>query len=443
VFISPELSNEEMFLAARIARDGIGTNNIGSLALLSSGAEAGALDASLGFTASTADRTAVASADLIVCNNVDPQNDQLILGIKIIDAVQGGAGLIVTGSTADSLASLAALSLDPMRGRAALLWNGVMQVLLDRGFFARDAVRTLPGGEEFLSDLFDYSPQAISELTGVEAEKIIAAADRLAAAGKIVFIHGPDRTQDQSPGDAVALANLVILLRAKGVRADLILPFAGANGAAVEVVGADPRFLAGRKPSDGRPGAKSRAELREMLKDGRIRAAIILGEDPMQDDKLGSYFGNAEFLAVLDWCPTETTQFADVVLPGSTFLESDGTRVNFEGRLTRYTQAVLPPFGAPTWEILAGLAKAFGIEGIGGTFAEISSDIDRRVRAGLGDRVPEYWNTGEARDGNSVARLNIADVRTKPSPIAPALTVAERYKRQVRDVGVDRYRVQI
>ena len=443
VFVSPDLSNEEMFLAARIARDGIGTANIGSLALLSSGAAAGALDASLGVTASTADRTAVAAADLIVCNNIDLQNDQLILGIKIIAAVQGGAGLIVAGSAADPLASLASLSLDPMRGRAALLWNGVMQVLLDRGFFARDAVRALPGGEQFLSDLFDYNPQAISELTGVEAEKIVAAADRLAAAGKVVFVHGPDRTQDHAPGDAVALANLIILLRAKGVRADLILPSAGANGAAVEAVGADPRFRAGRTPAEGRPGAHSRAELREMLKDGRIRAALIIGEDPMQDDKLGSYFGNAEFLAVLDWTPTETTQFADVVLPGSTFLESDGTRVNFEGRLMRYTQAVRPPFGAPTWAVLAGLAKAFGIEGLGSTFAEISSDLDRRVRAGLGDRVGDYWNAGEARGGSGAARLSIADVRTKPSPIAPALTVAERYKRQVRDVGLDRYRVQI
>jgi anaerobic selenocysteine-containing dehydrogenase len=162
----------------------------------------------------------------------------------------------------------------------------------------------------------------------------------------------------------------------------------------------------------------------------------------MRDDKLGSYFGNGEFLAALDWCPTETTRFADVVLPGSTFLESDGTRINFEGRLTRYTQAVKPPFGAPPWEILAGLAKAFDIEGIGATFAEISSEIDRRVRAGLGDRVRFYWNTGEARDGNGFARLNIADVRTKPSPIAPALTIAERYKRQVREVGVEHYRVQ-
>jgi formate dehydrogenase major subunit len=442
VFISPELSNEEMFLATRIAREGIGTNNIASLSLLTSGAAAGALDASLGVTASTADRAAVKAANLIVCNNTDLQNDHLILSIEILAAAGERAKLIVAGSAGDALANRATLALDPMRGRSALLWNGVMQVLLDRGFFSRDAVRKLPGGEGFLSDLFDYSPQAISELTGVEAPKIIAAADELAAAKKVVFIHSPDRAQDQAPGDAVALANMVILLRSKGIGADLVLPFVGSNGAAVEIIGADPGFLAGRMPANGLPGAKSRADLLALLKDGRLKAALIVGEDPMRDDKVASYFGNAEFLAVLDWTPTETTEYADVVLPGSTFLESGGTRINFEGRLTRYTQALRPPFGAATAEVLAGLAKAFGIEDAGGTIDEITAGLDRLMRAHLGDRVKFTWNTGEARGGSGAVRLNVADVRTKPSPIAPPLTVAEHYKRQVREVGVAHYRVQ-
>jgi predicted molibdopterin-dependent oxidoreductase YjgC len=442
VFLSPDLSNEEMFLATRIAREGVGTNNVASLSLLVSGAAAGALDASFGLTASTADRTALKAADLIVCNNTDLQNDHLILSIGILAAVGEGAKLILAGSAGDALAVRATLALDPMRGRSALLWNGVMQVLLDRGFFSRDAVRALPGGEEFLSDLFDYSLKAISELTGVEAPKIVAAADELAAAKKVVFVHSPDRTQDQAPGNAAALANMVILLRSKGIGAELILPFVGANGAAVEIIGADPGFLAGRMPVNGLPGAKNRADLLALLKDGRLKAALIIGEDPMGDDKVASYFGNAEFLAVVDWTPTETAAYADVVLPGSTFLESGGTRINFEGRLTRYTPALRPPFGKTTAEVLAGLARAFGIADAGGTMDDISAGLDRLMRAKLGDRVKFCWNTGEERGGIGVGRLTVADVRTKPNPIAPALTVGERYKRQVRDVGVAHYRVQ-
>ena len=440
VFISPELSNEELYLAARLAREGIGTNNIGSLALVCSGAESGALDASLGFTASTAPRQALRSADLIVCNNTDTQNDQLILGVEILGAVRGGARLIAASSSGDALSTLATLSLDPMRGRAALLWNGVMQVLLDRGHFAREAVLKLPGGEEFLGDLFDYGAKSISDITGVEEARIVEAAELLAAAKKVVFVHSPDRPQDQAPGDIVALANLVVLLRSKGVRADLCLPHVAANGAGAEIVGADPRFLPGRRPSGGLPGAKSRRELLAMLEEGRLKAAIIIGEDPMRDDKCASYFGNAEFLAAADWCHTETTQFADIILPGSTFLEGEGTRINFEGRLTRYARAVEPASGVPGWKLLARLAEAFGVKGIGESFAEVSAEADRAARAGLGERVKLYWNTGEERDLNLPARLRVADARTKPSRIPAPMTVAEQYKRQLRDLGAERLR---
>jgi len=439
VFVSPELSNEELFLAARIAREGIGTNNIASLSLLCAGTESAALDASLGFSASTADRSALESADLVICNNADAQSDQLILGVEILAAARRGARIVVASSAADALASLATLTLDPMRGRAALLWNGVMQVLLDRGFFAREDVRNLPGGAEFLGDLFDYSAQSISDLTGVSAQKIVAAADQIASAKKVVVVHSPDRPQDQSPGDIVALANLVILLRAKGVAADLLLPHAGANGAALEVMGADPRFAPGRRPSGAAPGAKSRRELLEMLASGRIKAALILGEDPMHEDKVAAYFGDAGFLAVADWCHTETTQSADVILPATTFLESDGTRINFEGRLLRYNQALQAPGGAAGWQVLAELARAFGLAGVGGSFAEVFAAADRCAREGLGGLVGVYWNTGQKR-AEAGACLKVADVRARPSPLCPPLTVAGQYKRQLREVGAERFR---
>ena len=437
VFVSPELSSEEMHLAARIAREGLGTNNIGSLSLVCAGAEAGALDASLGFTGSTADRSAVRSADLIVCNNADALNDHMVLSVEILEAVRAGAKLILAGSGVDPLAAVAALTLDPMRGRAAMLWNGVMQLLLDRGVLKRDVVRGLPGGEEFLGDLRDYGAKTIADLTGVEENKIAAVAELLAAAKKVAIIHSPDRPQDRSAGDAVVLANLALLLRSNGARADILLPHLAANGAAMETVGADPGFAA-----DGLPGAKDRRELLKLLQDGKLKAALIIGEDPMHDDKTASYFADVEFLAAADWCQTETTRFADVVLPASTFLESEGTRINFEGRLIRYGQAVPPAGGVAGWELLAQMAKAFGVGGVETGFAALSADVDRAARAALGAKAKFCWNTGEARDWDGRGRLIVADVRTKPSPISPPLTVSEQYKRQSREVGLEHFRVQ-
>ncbi len=441
VFVSPELSNEEMYLAARIAREGIGTNNISSLSLLCADTDSGALDGSLGFTASTSGMESLDTADLVVCNNTDTQNEHLILSVQIIKAVRAGAKLIISGSTGDSMAGSAKIRFDPMRGRSALLWNGVIQVLLDRGFFDRGGVKKLQGGDKFLSDIFDYTASSISDVTGVEERKIKEAADLISASKKIVFVHCPDRSLDRSPGDITVLANLLILLRSKGIEADIILPYTGANGAAMEVTGADPKFCPGRLPSGAMPGAGGRRELFNMLKEGKIKAALIIGEDPMRDDKTASYFGNIEFLAAADWCVTETTLAADIVLPCSTFFESDGKRINFESALIRYTKAVEPLCGIPSWKMLAGLAEAFAIKDIGKSFDAVSSGLDAVVRAGVGDFAKFYWNTGQKRGKSAVQQLKVADVRTKPSPVSPPLTISGYYKRRIIDVG-RHFRVQ-
>ncbi|MCK4807693.1 MAG: FAD-dependent oxidoreductase, partial [Candidatus Aegiribacteria sp.] len=119
VFVSPELTNEELYLAGKIAREGIGTNNIGSLAILSGGGRSGVLDTAFGFTASTSDRSCIDNADLIICNNTSLQSDHLILAVDVIQAVKSGAKLIVSNSALDAMDQhLAALAVDPMRGRA-------------------------------------------------------------------------------------------------------------------------------------------------------------------------------------------------------------------------------------------------------------------------------------------------------------------------------------
>ena len=112
------------------------------------------------------------------------------------------------------------------------------------------------------------------------------------------------------------------------------------------MTGADPAFTAGRIPAgDSFKGARSHKELRGLLEAGEIRAALIIGEDPMAWGRTGAWFGNVEFMAAMDWTDTETTRFANVVLPGSTFLETNGTRCNFEGRVARFIRAVEPPAG--------------------------------------------------------------------------------------------------
>jgi formate dehydrogenase major subunit len=444
VFVSPELTNEEVYLAARIARDGLGTNNISSLSILGTGKEGARLDASFGYTASTADRSCIGDADLIVCNNTSLESDHQVLAVDVIQRAKAGAGLIVTNSSLDRTDKIiASLAMDPLRGTSSVLWNAVTQVLLDEGFFKREKVSGLPGADRFLADRGpdnrDYDLGSVEDLTGVRKEDIRKAAEILRGAKRVVFIHSPDRPQDSSPGDMRTLGNLVVLLRSIGVRAELLLPRITANSAALEPVGADPAFAPGRVPSPSTlPGARSHRELRKLLEDGEIRAALIVGEDPMAWDQTGSWFQNVEFVAAMDWAPTETTRYADVVLPGSTYLEQSGTRCNFEGNLVQFSKAVPPPSGVSGIDVLRGLAGEFGVA----VPRDLTAHIESVVRGGLGRLACFYLNKGEERMSDIKAGLVAAGARAKPMRVQPPLTPGEKYKREIKEVGTERFRVR-
>jgi predicted molibdopterin-dependent oxidoreductase YjgC len=231
----------------------------------------------------------------------------------------------------------------------------------------------------------------------------------------------------------------VILLRSVGVDANLLLPRTMANSAGVEVSGADPAFAAGRLPSpEGLPGARTHRDLRRLLSEGEIRAALVIGEDPMDWGKSGAWFQNVEFLAVMDWTPTETTAYADVVLPGSTYLESGGTRCSFEGKLVRFTQAVQPPAGNTGIEVLTGLADDFGI----GLSDDLTGEIAGLVEKNLPETAPFYWNTGEERKSGPAPSLIPVEARVETVSIQSPLTHGEKYKKEIREVGTERFRVR-
>ncbi len=160
----------------------------------------------------------------------------------------------------------------------------------------------------------------------------------------------------------------------------------------------------------------------------------------MQSDRFSSYFANVEFTVAMDWAQTETALLADIALPGTTYLESEGTRFNYEGRSARFTKAVNPPSGVQGWEVLARLAAALGLR-VPGTLAEATSELRLLVRDNTGERFAFYWNEGEPHSWDGKGKLQVADVKTAPTPIAPAMTECERYKRSLREVGEERFRV--
>jgi len=439
VFVSPELTNEEFFIAGKIAREGLGTNNIASLSVLGTGNKSGVLDASFGFTASTSDRSCLRDADLIVCSNTSLESDHLVLSVDVIRAVKSGAKLIVSNSTLDTTDQvLSALTMDPMRGRNAILWNGIMQLLIDEGWFNRELLLEVDASDDFLRDR-DFNIKRTVELSGIDERVIRKAAEIIRDSNKVVFIHSLDRARDHAPADAETLANFVTLLRAKGVEADLLLPRLYSNSAGLEIMGIDPEFRPGKiAGSGGAAGSETHEDLIAKLENGEISGAILLGEDPMAWPKSGSWFRNIEFLVAMDWTESETTRIADVVLPGSTCLETEGTRCNFEGNLVKFERAIEPPSGLSGVDVLKLLAEKLGVE----VPANITLEIDSLVSEKMRRVKPFYWNTGEKREFPERLRLVPIPADVRPVPIPPALTHGEIYKKEIRDVGTERFRVR-
>ncbi|NCC51932.1 MAG: hypothetical protein EOM20_12045 [Spartobacteria bacterium] len=440
VLVAPDLTNEELYLAARMAREGLGTNQIGSLSALESGYIPGRLDAQLGYTASTADRSALQEADLIICNNTNLEADQLVLSADVLRAVRGGAGLLMVNSAPDDgEQSLADIILDPMRGRAGHLWKGLLKLLYEGGAWDKTQVAALPGA----SALFDGTPadiQRILEQTGVDKKDLLAAVERIGAARRVVIVHGIDRANDRAAGDLEMLANLLIILRATGRDADLLLPAAQSNLMGMDLMGAHPLWAIGGQPTGEVGGAATVEAFRQALKDGRIRAALIIGEDPLSQDATAACFRNTEFLAVMDWTETETVRLADAALPMPTLLETPGTRCSFEGRVITFPAGVDSPAPAAGWQVLADMARRLGMPVTDGGLDALSGDIAAKITDGMGERRPFYWNTGEPRPRTNNVRLVDAEVSGPATPQPAPLREIERYKWDIRNIGKERFR---
>jgi len=443
VFVSPDLTNEELYLASKIAREGLQTNNIASLSLLSSAQESGILDEAFGFTGSTSDRQCIKDADLIICNNTSIESDHLVLGVDIIEAVKGGARLIVVNSaigTTDQM--LSAVTMDPMRGKATLLWLGVIKALEESGFFSQNTLAAITDMNLFTDKHLDFDE--LSLLTGVSKDAVQKAADIIANAKKTVVIHCPDRPQDRAEGDMAVLADFVILLKRKGVRADLLLPRSHSNGAGIEIMGADPAFLPGRLSTaktiseDAAKGATNLGELRKFLEEGKLKAAFVIGEDPISWNRTESWFRNVEFLAAMDWTPTETTRAADIVLPASTYLEECGSRCNFEGRVIEYTTAVKAPAGISSKEILIEMAKCLELEISGDISEEMKTLIEKKTDKAV---IPFCFNSGQIR--KLLPKSDLVKVRpaAELGSIPLPLTQHEKYKSEIINVGSKYFKV--
>lgn len=329
---------------------------------------------------------------LIIGSNTTEQHP--VFGYTLRQAVlQRGTKLVVADPRNIPISDFATLHLRHQPGTDVALVNSLAHVILNNGWHDEEFISSRTEGfEEFADSLVDYSPEAVADITGLSVEEIQQAAEILAKHSPMAVIWAMGITQHTTGVmNVFSLANLQMLLGNMGVPGGGTNPLRGQNnvqgacdmGALVnvfpgyqQVVSAEVRekfnqAWALSSPGDERSGTASLfgelpgrtvTEMTNGLLDGSVRGLYIIGENPIMSDPNSNHvrecFEAGEFILLQEIFPSETSQYADILLPGVTFAEKTGSFTNTERRIQPVSQAIKIEGDARNdWEITSDLAR--------------------------------------------------------------------------------------
>lgn len=289
-----------------------------------------------------------------------------IIALRMKEAVAKGAQLIVADPRRIPLVKFATLWLRHRPGTDAVLLNAIMNAILAEGLEDKDFIANRTEGyDEFVKSLATFTPEYGQEITGVPAEDIRKAARIFASAKNAGLYYAMGITQHvMGTNNVHAVGNLAMLTGNVGKRAAGVNPLRGQNNVqgACDMGGLpnvypgyqkvdDPAVKAKFEQAWGKPlSAKIGLPATEMtgaMLSGQLKGLYVFGENPALSDPNTSHsvkaFKNLEFLVVQDIFMTETAKLADVVLPGVSFAEKEGTFTSSERRVQRVRKAINPP----------------------------------------------------------------------------------------------------
>jgi formate dehydrogenase alpha subunit len=387
----------------------------------------------------------------IIGSNTTEQHP--VLGTRIRRAKRmRGAKLIVADPRRIDIAGYADLHLQHKPGTDLALLNGLMHIIIREGWhdMAFIAERT-EGFEELRVVVEKYTPEVVSDITGVPVSQLEAAARMMAEnrPGALLFAMGITQHTVGVP-NVMSCANLQMLLGNMGMPGGGVNPLRGQNNVqgACDMGGLPNYYPAYQYVTDTAAQEKFQAawgvplpnqvgltvtEMLAGLESGRVRGMYVIGENPMTSDPdlnhVRHALQQAEFMVVQELFFSETSYFADVVLPAASFAEKEGTYTNTERRIQRVRKAVSPPGEAMTdlW-IVSELARKLLALGAAspdpaaphvGWDYECPSDVMREVNA----LAPIYAGVTYARLDRGVQLQ--WPVRDKNHPGTPVLHVGK------------------
>jgi formate dehydrogenase major subunit len=388
---SSRCTNEETFLVQKLVRAGFGNNNVDTCARVCHSPTGYGLSQTFGTSAGTQDFDSVEQADVILLIGANPTDGHPVFGSRMKKRLREGAKLIVIDPRRIDLVRTphveAAYHLPLRPGTNVAMLTALAHVIVTEHLYDEAFVRERCDVDAFalwaeFAAAERNSPEALAATTGVDPQMIRAAARLYAKGGNAAIYYGLGVTEHSQGTTAVmALANLAMATGNIGRVGVGVNPLRGQNNVQGSCdMGSFPHEFSGYRhvstpevrqafeidwgvSLDGEPGLRI-PNMLDAAVDGTFKGLYIQGEDIAQSDPdikhVTAGLAAMECVVVQDLFLNETAQFAHVFLPGSTFLEKNGTFTNAERRIQLVRKVMTPKNGYEDWEITQLIAQALG-----------------------------------------------------------------------------------
>jgi len=388
---SSRCTNEETYLVQKMIRAVFGNNNTDTCARVCHSPTGFGLGQAFGTSAGTQDFDSVEHTDVVIIIGANPTDGHPVFASRLKKRLRAGAKLIVVDPRRIDLVKtphITAAHHLPLRpGTNVAVLTSLAHVVVTESLFDEAFIRTRCDWDEFadyagfVSDP-RHSPEATELLTGVPAAEVRAAARLYAKGGNGAIYYGLGVTEhSQGSTTVMAIANLAMLTGNLGRPGVGVNPLRGQNNVQGACdMGSFPHELPGyRHVSDDAtravfeklwgavidkdPGLRI-PNMLDAAVEGTFKGLYVQGEDILQSDPdtkhVAAGLAAMDCVIVQDLFLNETANYAHVFLPGSTFLEKDGTFTNAERRINRVRRVMMPKNGYADWEVTQLLANAMG-----------------------------------------------------------------------------------
>ncbi len=397
-------TNEESYVLQKFARGVLGTNNLETGMHFGMGEAVLALEESLGISGSTTTLDSLRKAETIMVIGSEILRNQPVAGMRIKEAIRyQGARLININRRETELEEAAHLNLSPRQGSELDLLKGMLNYVIQEGLADEEFIEKYTEGFSLVKDeLKEYNPAKVKELTGIKEDDLARAAGWMAQSENAVVLVGGGFVKSSPRENTLALVNFMLgcgQVGREGSGIILVQPRSNVQGALD--MGGVPHLLPGYHRVEQEEDRRDIAEFWNMsvpswegkgmegilseAREGNLKGLYLVGDglDVSKFEDRKKALSNLDFLVAQELFLTPGARYADVILPGASFVETEGTFTNLERKVQKDQQA-LPPYGDSRTDlnIMQDLSRAMGVS--------LSYPSGKEVMEEIASVVPQY-----------------------------------------------------